>query len=211
MLEEKKTRRGRPRDSRIDKRVIEATLELLAEKGFRGATIQAISRRAGIPASAIYRRWPSHIDLVEEATFPGFGNIDVKPTGNLRRDLGRFIDAYVDVFTTPAARTAIPGVISSYQQGEGTTSPEKWVENTGRQQFRAILEAAPADAVDPSVNADDVFDLLLGSVFYRTFVLPFTNRLYAPDHTVGMLCRALRPLETSEVPTRAKRALTKPR
>lgn len=64
-------RSGRPRDNRIDERALTATRELLVERGFEATTIQAVAERASVHASAIYRRWPSRIELIEEATFPG--------------------------------------------------------------------------------------------------------------------------------------------
>ena len=86
-----------------------ATRELLAERGFEATTIQAVAARAGVHVSAIYRRWPSRIELIEEAVFPGFSPLDVQPTGDLRRDVRRFIDAYLEVFSAPAAARAAAG------------------------------------------------------------------------------------------------------
>jgi AcrR family transcriptional regulator len=36
--------------------------------------------RSGVHASAIYRRWPSRIELIEEAVFPGLSPLSVQPT-----------------------------------------------------------------------------------------------------------------------------------
>ena len=60
-------------------------------------------------ASAIYRRWPSRIELIEEATFPGLSPLSVQPTGDLRRDLRQFIRAYLAAFSAPAAAPGVPG------------------------------------------------------------------------------------------------------
>ncbi|MFE2416730.1 hypothetical protein [Streptomyces hokutonensis] len=66
-------------------------------------------------ASAIYRRWPSRIELIEEATFPGLSPVSVRPTRDLRRDLRRFIRAYLAAFGAPAARAAAAGLFAHSQ------------------------------------------------------------------------------------------------
>jgi AcrR family transcriptional regulator len=74
---------GRPRDATIDERVLEAARELLVEVGFDATTLQAIAERSGVHASAIYRRWPSRVEIIEQVVFPGFESVTVEPTGDL--------------------------------------------------------------------------------------------------------------------------------
>src|SRR6478735_6569298 len=74
-------KRGRPRDPTIDARVLAVTAELLATEGFSATTVQEIARRAGVPSSAIYRRWPSRVELIEDAIYPGPAPVEFAPTG----------------------------------------------------------------------------------------------------------------------------------
>jgi AcrR family transcriptional regulator len=100
-MEESPRRSGRPRNTAINERALVATRQLLVEDGFAATTIQAVAERSGVHASAIYRRWPSRIELIEEATFPGLRPLSVRPTGDLGRDLRRFIRAYLAAFSEP--------------------------------------------------------------------------------------------------------------
>src|SRR2546423_13164192 len=61
---------GRPRDPRVDESVRRAALELLVEQGYQATSIQAVARRAGVSAPAIYRRWSSKAELVEAVVVP---------------------------------------------------------------------------------------------------------------------------------------------
>src|SRR5437763_12853903 len=106
---------GRPRDASIDERVLLATRQLLTEQGFEATTIQAIAERSGVHASAIYRRWPSRNKIIEQVVFPGFASFMVEPTGDLPRDVRRFIRAFVTTFGAPEARAAIPALLATYQ------------------------------------------------------------------------------------------------
>jgi AcrR family transcriptional regulator len=60
-------RRGRPRSVEADAAIVEATLELIAEQGLTGLSVESVAVKAGVGKATIYRRWPSKEALVEEA------------------------------------------------------------------------------------------------------------------------------------------------
>ena len=62
-----------------------------------------------------------------------------------------------------------------------------------RPQFYEILDAAPPGAVDPTVDRDDVFDLLLGAILARVFVPTVAERRRPLERTVELVLRLLRP------------------
>ena len=85
------TRLGRKRDHTRDPEILEAALEVLAESGFDGMTIDMVAARAKAGKATIYRRWPSKADLVLDAVAcMKAGEIDFErlpDTGTLRGDL----------------------------------------------------------------------------------------------------------------------------
>jgi AcrR family transcriptional regulator len=102
---------GRPRDPRIDDAVLRATVELLAETGYPGLLVSAIAERAGTSKPAIYRRWPSKAHLVHEAVFPIGAATTIPDTGSLPEDLREMVRRTMAFLTTPAARSALPGLV----------------------------------------------------------------------------------------------------
>ncbi len=74
--------------------ILQAGLELLAEKGYKGATTRAIAAKAGISEVTLFRHYPSKQDLMREAInkvsppieqiFPGF-------SGDLEADLNQLV------------------------------------------------------------------------------------------------------------------------
>ena len=58
---------GRPRDADLDERILAATRDLLAERGYAGTTIAAVARAAGTTRPSVYLRWPSQEELVTSA------------------------------------------------------------------------------------------------------------------------------------------------
>ncbi|MBL7489376.1 TetR/AcrR family transcriptional regulator [Frankia sp. AgB1.9] len=184
--------RGRPRDPQVDERVRLATLELLSEKGFADTTIAAVARRAGVGAPAIYRRWPTRIALIENAIFPGFDQVIVRPTGDLRHDLKRYVDAFIATFDQPAARAALPALLSVYQSDpESNALMGLRVGGSVREPFREMLAEAVSGDENLDLNSDDVLDMLIGSVVFHVFIRRFSGRDMTGDYIVELLARAV--------------------
>src|SRR3989337_1831183 len=64
---EAKPRLGRKRDHTRDPEILEVALDVLAETGYDGMTIDTVATRAKAGKATLYRRWPSKADLVLDA------------------------------------------------------------------------------------------------------------------------------------------------
>lgn len=182
---------GRPRDTTIDERAIEAAQALLLSDGFDATTMQAVADRSGVHTSALYRRWPSPLELIEEAVFRDLPPGRVIPTGDLHADLTAFLRSYLATFESPLVKIAMPGLIA--RDRRTTRSARAWAHLSVRPQFHAILAAAPSGDVDLDVDPDEVFDLILGAVFVRVIV-PDDARHHPPvERTVALVLRLLTP------------------
>jgi AcrR family transcriptional regulator len=184
--------------------VLEATRTLLVEKGYAGTTVQAVATLSGVATSAIYRRWPSRVRLIEEAVFPGFGPLRMEPTGRLSDDLARFIDAYQATFVLPSARAAIAGITAEYVASQQVQPDQDYLRLTVRPLFYEIIAAASGDVVDASVDPDDVFDMLLGTLVIRSMVPLVGQRALPTERLVDLLLRLFSPqVEPTARPERA--------
>ncbi|MCX5042323.1 TetR/AcrR family transcriptional regulator [Aldersonia sp. NBC_00410] len=79
--------RGRPRDPGIEARVFAAVQTVYWETGWSGFTIDAVAKTAGVGRAAIYRRWPTKIELLIGALEQVTPLHDPIDTGTLRGDL----------------------------------------------------------------------------------------------------------------------------
>lgn len=90
-----KPKLGRKRDASRDADIMNAALDVLAETGYDGMTVDMVAARAKAGKATLYRRWPSKPDLVLDAVacmkaVP----LDTLPdTGTLRGDLVAMIKA----------------------------------------------------------------------------------------------------------------------
>jgi hypothetical protein len=67
---------------------------------------------------------------------------------------------------------------------------------SARPQFLDILRAAPAGTVDPRIDADDVFDMLLGAILARSLVPTVAHRQRPVERLVDMCLRLVQPVGT---------------
>ncbi|OBA51905.1 TetR family transcriptional regulator [Nocardia sp. 852002-20019_SCH5090214] len=79
--------RGRPRDPGIEARVFAAVQTVYWETGWSGFTIDAVAKTAGVGRAAIYRRWPTKIQLLIAALEKLSPLHDPIDTGTTRGDL----------------------------------------------------------------------------------------------------------------------------
>ncbi len=111
--------RGRPRDGRLDAAIAEATLELLAERGYNGLSLAAVAERAGTSTPAIYRRWSSKADLVVQAVFRTDGDDTIADTGDLATDVRTMVRWSLDKLGSPQGRAALAGLLGEPAASEG--------------------------------------------------------------------------------------------
>jgi AcrR family transcriptional regulator len=82
---------GRRRDPAKDQQILDAAVDVLAETGFDGMTIDMVAARAGAGKATVYRRWASKNELVLDAVAclkkTDLDSMPIPDTGTLRGDL----------------------------------------------------------------------------------------------------------------------------
>jgi hypothetical protein len=82
-------------------------LELLEEIGYTRLTIPLVAARAGSNPPAVYRRFPTKIELVYEAVFPNLPSAESLLADDLESGVRALIRASIALFSRPAVHTAI--------------------------------------------------------------------------------------------------------
>src|SRR5258707_2973375 len=114
---------GLPRDTGIDVAVLRATVELLEETGYPRLTIPLVAARAGATPPAVYRRFPTKIELVYAAVFPDLPSAQSALAGDLESAVRALIRASIDLFSRPAVHTAISGLMAEMPSAPGVSAP----------------------------------------------------------------------------------------
>jgi AcrR family transcriptional regulator len=89
--------------------IFDATLDLLAEKGYEGLTIEGVAQQSGVNKTTVYRWWPSKGALLGAALI-GARQLEFTPpdTGSLTGDLEALLHTIVTLLTArPACDIAV--------------------------------------------------------------------------------------------------------
>jgi AcrR family transcriptional regulator len=171
-------RPGRPRDERLSEAILEATLALLAERGYDGLTIEAVARRAGVSRPTIYARWRTLSDLALEAARrtpdlgPAFpeGIVEVPNTGSLRGDLLAIALDGAELHRSLSERGLIHGFLAGIV-ADPTLGPiyREGFLDPDYHRLQVIFERARArgelrEDFDPGIG----LEMLVAFGFYRT-------------------------------------------
>ncbi|HEY2508337.1 MAG TPA: TetR/AcrR family transcriptional regulator [Streptosporangiaceae bacterium] len=89
-MSETAAQRGRPRDSDVDKRVLDAAWDLLDTVGYAGLHVDEVAERAGAAKTTVYRRWPTKDHLAAALAVRILADVPIEDTGDVRHDLTRF-------------------------------------------------------------------------------------------------------------------------
>ena len=105
-------RRTGGRSARVVSEVLTATLEVFAERGYAGLTVDAVALRAGVNKTTVYRRWPTKADLLG-AALVSLRDDDPEPpdTGSLREDLLVLMRHVATRMATPAWRAIMQSLV----------------------------------------------------------------------------------------------------
>lgn len=81
-------RNPRRRGEELEKAILTATVEELAEAGYAGLTMERVAARARTGKATLYRRWPGRAELVVDACAASrLSDADLPDTGALRTDV----------------------------------------------------------------------------------------------------------------------------
>ncbi|OMQ15284.1 TetR family transcriptional regulator [Modestobacter sp. VKM Ac-2676] len=105
---ERTSRGGRPRDPSRDGAIRGAILQVLAESGYAGLTMDAVAAAAGVGKATIYRRWRTKSDLVADAVAElSQVPVDSPDTGTLEGDLRVLLHWLVSAVNGPVGAATL--------------------------------------------------------------------------------------------------------
>ncbi len=165
-------RPGRPRDPGYDKVILNATLEILNDKGYAGLTVDGVAARTGVGRPTIYRRWRSKPALVIAALTQS-PRLSLAPdTGSLRDDLLAFQRDQVKVMDMPASRRITAGLVADL-----VADPE--LAETYLGDYVGLRQTSVRLALERGIERGElradadlslIYDLLIGPLFMRSVV-----------------------------------------
>jgi len=162
---------GRPRDPRIDARIMRETRRQLRKYGYRGLRVAAVAEAAGVTAPTVRLRWPTKAELVHDAIFTASDESPVPDTGSLVGDVTEAVASTLATYSAPEMKAGLLGLAEDVRR-----DPELRNRIDGRlrqpaiKAFAALLDRAVARGeIDslPRASAETLLDVIAGSMVMR--------------------------------------------
>jgi len=194
---------GRPREERANRAILQATLELIAERGVHAFRTEDVAARAGVGKGAIYRRHASKDDLVMAAVADLVDEeILVPDTGSTRSDLVVLMREAVELYRGSLPGRLMPNLVSAMAQRPELASA---VRDGYLNRRRAALTDVLRRGVDrgdlrADLDVDLALDVLGGPLFYRLLITGGSIDQQLAEGVAELILRGFAP----DVPGRAK-------
>ena len=163
--------RGRPRRAGVEEAALSAAVELIAERGYAGTTIDGIAQRCGLAKTTLYRRWSSKAELAVAALAARLGE---PPVGEVpgRPGLEATIGWLATQVSDPSMRLLLVGLT-------GEAARDHDVRSGLRERIRDPFTRRLADRWGlPRPRVDLAFDVVVGTLLHRVVM---TGRVGAND------------------------------
>jgi AcrR family transcriptional regulator len=175
---------GRPRRADARKEILDATLELLAERGFHATTMDAIAERAGVGKNTIYRRWDAKDDLIIDAFSHFTARLELRadPDDDVYARLLDYARSLEQLYADPLASRLIPALLGELQRDQAFAEAyaERVVKPLRQPIVDLLAHARSRGELRPDAEPEQIADLLVGPGFLRML---FAFGLPAPPAT----------------------------
>lgn len=166
---------GRPRDPDLADAILRATIELLAENGYKGTSLDAVAKKAGVGKPTLYRRWHSKLDLVVAAVERYTHQLVMPSSGNSRERVTQFMEEWW-LLAAESENMTVTGMLASVLSDLQRYPELKQAVLRGllykrRAEMHELLELGiNSGELQPDLDADLVIDLLFSPLLVRRIV-----------------------------------------
>jgi len=163
---------GRPRSEDADRAILRAAIEVLAERGAAGFTMDAVAEAAGVAKTTIYRRWTSKDDMLLDAVRATAASIDPPDTGSVRSDLLAMLSELARLFTMTPAGDAARALIGEFAQNADLARAFRGSFLTQRIAITESVLRRGVERGELRADADTrlVTEMLIAPMFFRHVV-----------------------------------------
>ncbi|MFJ8580540.1 TetR/AcrR family transcriptional regulator [Micromonospora sp. NPDC093277] len=159
-------RRGAARTEEL----LRVTLDLAAEVGYAGLSIEAVARRAGVGKHTIYRRWPSIAALLLDAlSLVWTSDLDYHNAGDVRADLREQFLRSSLALSSPPIGPVYRAVIAEAQADSTlrATLHERFLVTVEQSTLDRITRAQGTGELVAEANLEFAAEVLCGTLYYR--------------------------------------------
>jgi AcrR family transcriptional regulator len=160
-----------PRPRRSQEVVLETTVDVIAEQGVMGMSVDTVAARSGVSKATIYRHWGSRARLIHAAIQSLQPEAVEADTGSLRGDLIALLQHLVAYFDSPTVAQVFPSFLDAAVRDVELAELRQETLRMGRASFERVVRMGIARGELPDdVDVHLVVDLARAPIIYRRVV-----------------------------------------
>jgi AcrR family transcriptional regulator len=153
---------------RSRKAVMTATLQLLAESGLGGVSVDEVSRRSGVAKTTIYRHWSSRSALLLDAC----SNLGAKPqatdTGTLKGDLEALATHMAGRLRSDRWASILPSMIDAAERDPELAEVHTRLHAGFMEPLYVVIaRARERGELPPDCDPSEIVAAVVGPLYYR--------------------------------------------
>ena len=171
-------RKGRPRDTTADERILAAAAQLILTRGFDNMTVDEVAAMARAGKATVYRRWAGKEDLAFAALEQLYSTeLPVPDTGSIRGDLMASFSQALEFGGSEIGRTylrmTLAEALRDQRIGKLYTAAFEGQEAAARAMFQRGIDRGE---LDPDMRMDMAIDAFAGMlVLYAVIERPLPS------------------------------------
>jgi len=185
---------GRPRSAEADRAILRAAVDLLADEGYGGVTMEGVAARAGVGKATVYRRWPCKSALVVDAvTACRESGVHPPDTGSAREDLLVFVRGFMHHLRTSDAGRVMPALVAELSRHPELAAEfrEGFLQTRRAKVLEAVRRGVERGQVRAGVDAELVADAVVAVLLHRFLVTGMEIDDDLPERVVDVLWRGI--------------------
>lgn len=177
--------------ARSEDTILRATIDLVAEHGVSGLTVDAVAARAGVGKATIYRHWGSRARLVHDAVSCMKDPLEEPDTGSLRGDLISLVRQVVKYLRQDDTARVLPSLLdAAVREPELAELRIESIRHRRSLFERAVQRAVERGELPEDVETQLLIDLVVAPFFYRRLMALSQVRASDVEPVVDAVLRA---------------------
>jgi AcrR family transcriptional regulator len=185
---------GRPRSAEADRAILRAAVDLLADEGYGGVTMEGVAARAGVGKATVYRRWASKSALVVDAISACRESGCQSPdSGSTREDLLVFVRGFMHHLRTSDAGRVMPALVAELARHPelAVAFREGFVQPRRARVLEVVRRGVQRGEVRPGVDPDLVADGVVALLMHRFLITGMAIDDDLPERILELLWRGI--------------------
>lgn len=168
MTEVVSVRAGRPRDQAVNRAILDAARDLIADQGYGSFSIEAVAARASVAKQSIYRRWSSRGALLIDVYMDGLESARPLPGTGFGPDFKALMGQTVQRQRAGAYANVLKGLMIEAQSDADLRELfiAKIVAPRRETLRRVLAQAKETGELPAKLDVEMMLDMTFGAVWF---------------------------------------------